>query len=297
VRSETELRSAPERLPDLDAEQEVDLGRYWTSLLTRWWLPLAGLIVGVIVGYLATLGGSQVYQAKATIYLGQPLSITGTTQIQSVNTNPNTVRTVVTAPWAQQRAEQEAGLRRGALAGHVTIQAPVQTLASRALGQTQLVSIVVTGAEPRKIAEAADALAQITMKQVAAGYVTGKIANLKEQLASINSTLKSIDQTILALRRAANNPGLSTVEKLLIVTQLNAQAQQRGQVVDQQTTSRQLLALAQGVEQPKLVTPAAAVKTTARSRRNSVAVGGLIGLLLGIAAALLWEPVARVVRR
>jgi uncharacterized protein involved in exopolysaccharide biosynthesis len=297
VRSETELRPAPERMPDLDGEQEVDVGRYWSSLVTRWWLPLAGLIVGVIVGYLTTLGGSQVYQAKSTVYLGQPLSITGAGQIQGPNTNPNTVRSVVLSAWAQRKAEEAAGLRPGALRGHVSIQATTQTLATRALGQTQLVTIVVDGSQPARIAKASDALAQVTMKQVAAGYVATKIKTLKAQLASVNQTLASIDQTILQLRKAANAAGLSTVEKLLIVTQLNAQAQQRGQVVDQQTTTRQLLALAQNVEQPKLVTPAFAVKTTAKSRRNSVVVGGLIGLLLGIVAALLWEPVARVTRR
>ncbi|MDQ2984973.1 MAG: Wzz/FepE/Etk N-terminal domain-containing protein [Actinomycetota bacterium] len=295
MQTQREMR-ASERLPDLDAEQEVDLGRYWRSLLERWWLLLAGLIVGVIAGYLLSLGGTQVYTAKATIYLGQPLSITGTSSIQSPNTNPNAVRAVVLAPWAQRRAEAAAGLRTGALRGHVAIQATVVTLATRAAGQNPLVSIIVDGREPAKIARAADALAELTMTQVAGGYVATKIKTLKAQLAAVNETLASVDQTINRLREAASSSGLSTVEKLIIVVQLNAQTQQRGQVVDQQTTTRQLLALAQNVEQPKLISPATAEKTTARSRRNSIIVGGLIGLLLGIGAALLWEPLTRLSR-
>ena len=39
-----------------------------------------------------------------------------------------------------------------------------------------------------------------------------------------------------------------------------------------------------------MIEPAAAVKTTARSGRNGALVGGLIGLLLGCAAALLADP-------
>jgi uncharacterized protein involved in exopolysaccharide biosynthesis len=35
------------------------------------------------------------------------------------------------------------------------------------------------------------------------------------------------------------------------------------------------------------------VKTTARSKRNSAVVGAFLGLLLGLAAALLWERFAR----
>jgi uncharacterized protein involved in exopolysaccharide biosynthesis len=73
--------------------------------------------------------------------------------------------------------------------------------------------------------------------------------------------------------------------------------QEQRQVVSDLSNNQQLLALAQNVEQSKLITPARAVKTTARSRRNSVLVGALIGLLLGIIAALLWEPAAKVVRR
>ena len=55
---------------------------------------------------------------------------------------------------------------------------------------------------------------------------------------------------------------------------------------------RQTLALAKEVEQGKLLTEAAAVPTSAKSRRNSLVVGGLIGLIIGLLAAVLWDPIA-----
>ena len=62
--------------------------------------------------------------------------------------------------------------------------------------------------------------------------------------------------------------------------------------------ARQLLALAEQVELPSILDRGAASKTTARSARNSMAVAGLIGLILGLLAALFWEPiVARTGRR
>ena len=73
--------------------------------------------------------------------------------------------------------------------------------------------------------------------------------------------------------------------------------QQRLSVVDQLSSNQQQLALAQDVEAPQLITRAVATKTTARSRRNTVIVAALIGLLLGIVAALLWEPVGRIASR
>ena len=55
----------------------------------------------------------------------------------------------------------------------------------------------------------------------------------------------------------------------------------------------QLLILAENVEMSRVVEPAAAVKTTARSSRTSLLVGALIGLLVGLVAALVAEPVLR----
>src|SRR5205809_7513041 len=97
---ETRVRPQRERpLPDVDAEEELELSRYWNALLTRWWLAGAGFIAGAVIGYLLSLGGNHVYEAKATIYLGQPLSPPGTSQIQSLPTNPSTAKEVVLSPY------------------------------------------------------------------------------------------------------------------------------------------------------------------------------------------------------
>jgi surface antigen len=50
--------------------------------------------------------------------------------------------------------------------------------------------------------------------------------------------------------------------------------------------------LATQVESPKVLTHAASQKITARSRRNTVVIAALIGLMLGALAALLWDSVA-----
>ena len=56
--------------------------------------------------------------------------------------------------------------------------------------------------------------------------------------------------------------------------------------------ARQLLNLAESVESSRVVEPAAAGKTTARSSRTSLLVGALIGLLVGAIAALAADPIA-----
>jgi uncharacterized protein involved in exopolysaccharide biosynthesis len=300
MRPETQVRRERERpLPDVDAEEELELGRYWSALVARWWLPLAGLLAGIAIGYLLSLGGHQVYQAKATVYLGQPLNPTGTGQIQSLSTNPSTVKQVVLSPYWQHVAERRAGLSSGSLRGHVSTQAVAGVAAALGrVGQNPLVNIVVTGKKPAKIARGADSLAKIVVNQVSGRYVAKKIETLKRLIAADRQELTSTNLRIKSLQAAVQNKsGLSTVERLLFANQIGLAVQEQRQVIADETQNEQLLTLAQTVEQSQLITPARAVRTTARSRRNSVLVGALIGLLLGIVAALLWEPAARLARR
>jgi transposase-like protein len=286
----------PTRLPAPEEEREVDLGRYWRTVTTNWWLPAAGLAAGIIIGYLISLGGAQVYRAKAVVYLGQPLS-QGGVQVQSQATNPSTVRQIVTSEATIRAVARKVGLRPDQLRGHISTQAVTGNISR--LGQNPLVTINVTGQLRRKVAAAANQLALAVIQSPAlAHYTELKIETLQSLVKSEKASLASIDAATKQLQAAlAASGGLSTTERLVVVGQLNGLLQQRLSVVDQLTTNQQQLALAQGVEAPQINSRAVATKTTARSRRNTVLVSALIGLLLGIVAALLYEPVMRTVRR
>ena len=91
----------PSRGFDPEAEQEVDFAHYVKLLGARWWLLAAGLVAGAVIGYLVSLGGNQVYQATATIYLGQPLSPTGGAPVITQQTNPSAVGTAAQSPSVQ----------------------------------------------------------------------------------------------------------------------------------------------------------------------------------------------------
>jgi uncharacterized protein involved in exopolysaccharide biosynthesis len=283
-------------LPELDAERDVDLRRHWQTVSTNWWLPLAGLAAGLVIGYLISLGGSQVYKAKATVYLGQPLS-QGGVQVQSQNTNPSTVRQIVTAELTIRQVARKVGLRLGQLRGRVSTQAVTGNISR--LGQNPLVTIAVTGHLRGKVAAAANELAdRVVNSDALAGYTDEKIKNLQLEVDTEKSALAALDRNIKAQQDALKSAsGLSTTDRLILASQLNGFVQQRLTTVDQLTTNQQQLALAQKVEAPQITTGAVATKTTARSRRNTVLVAALIGLLLGVVAALVYEPVRRAVRR
>jgi hypothetical protein len=269
----TVTRPTRTREPELDAEQEVDLGRHARAVVSRWWLPIAGLIAGAIVGYLISLSGTQVWKASATLYLGTPYSYPGNTPLQSQQTNPTTVSSIVKSEEAIDKAAAVAHIKPDQLRGKIstqTVSGSTATVGTTRVQQNPLVKVTVQAPTAREARLAANSLAKQVVDDLA-GYPAQKIKTLEQRIASDNAQ-------IAAIRRAsASNPVLVVLVGTIQTDSFNAQQQ---------------LIQAQQVELPSVLTHGAAVRTTARSRRNDVVVAAFLGLLLGIIAALAWEPVA-----
>jgi len=279
---------------ELDEEREVDLQRYWSTLAARWWLPLAGLVAGVVVGYLLTLGGNQVYEATATLYLGQPYA--GNSPIQGLATNPTYVSQVIKSEAEARKAAAASGLRPGQIKNNVSTQTVSGAKGALKAGQTPLVTITLTGSSPKKVATATTVLADDIIAQLSV-FVDQKIQSFQTLDESFKQQLASNQQKIAAAQSAIKaGSSLSPLEQLVLEGNLDSAIQQRGQLLIAQATNEQQLSQAENVEKPQLVDKPIPVKTTARSRRNSMLVGAALGLILGILAALLWEPVARRIR-
>jgi len=261
------------REPDLEAEQEVDLGRYARAVVVRWWLPVAGLVAGAIIGYLISLGGSQVWKASATVYLGTPYSYPGNTPLQSQQTNPTAVGTIVKSEEAIDAAAATARMSPAQLRGKTSTK-PVSgspgTVGGTRVQQNPPGRITVQAATPRKARIAGNSLARQTADKPS-GYASQKIKLLEERIAADKQQADAI------LRGASGNPALAV---LLGTVQLDS------------LTAKQQLVQAQQVELPSVLTHGAATKTTARSRRNDVVVAAFLGFVLGLIAALAWEPIA-----
>jgi hypothetical protein len=266
------------RNDDSGAEQEVDLGRWWGAIVARWWLLLLGFIVGAFIGYLISLGGKEVWKASATLYLGASYSSVGGVFLQGPQANPSTAGTIAKAQSTIEAAAAQAGMRAGDLRGNVSTQS-ISTGSGSTVARTTgnpLVRVTVQATTRRRAAAAANALATIVVDRLSP-YADRKILALQQRIAEDQ---KSID----TLRRGVTAG--DAVTKAVLAVQI-------GDVLDDQLQAKQLLIQAQEIERPKVLTRAAAVKTTARSRRNSVVVGAFLGLVIGIIAALVWEPLLR----
>ena len=280
----------PEPVPDPDAEREVDLRSVWERIAARWWLPVLGLVLGAVVGFGLALGGGKVYEAETLVAMGQPFSPNGGAPVQSFLTNARAVSEIVRSEAALEQAARASDLRVRALRGNVSSAIVGASGPGARPTGAPLVTIKVVAAQPLKAEKAADALAQEVIDRTSAKYVDTKIEAFNDQLESIQEQLNTLVPRIAQLEQAVNEPGLSSLDKLVLVSSLdNAQAR-RGQLLDLQSDVQQQLALAENVEKAQVVEPAAATKTTARSGRNGALVGALIGLLLGCVAALLADP-------
>jgi len=275
---------------DPDAEREVDLRSMWERIAARWWLPVLGTALGLVIGFVLALGGGKVYEAETLVAMGQPFSPNGGAPVQSFLTNPRAVAEIIRSEAALEKAARASGLRIRALRGNVTSATVGASGPGARPTGAPLVTIKVIAAQPLKAEKAADSLAREVIQRTSAQYVDTKITAFNDQLESIQDSLNTLAPRISAAEQAVSEPGLGSLDKLVVFSALdNAQAR-RGQLLDLQSDVRQQLALAENVEKAQVVEPAAAVKTTARSGRNGALVGGLIGLILGCAAALLADP-------
>jgi capsular polysaccharide biosynthesis protein len=264
----------PSRGFDPEAEQEVDFARYVRLLAVRWWLLAAGVVAGAVIGYLVSLGGTQVYSATAKLYLGQPTSASGNSQLQTLQTNPSSVAAVAHAQQVDQAVAAKCNAKVSDFRKGISTQAVTGYLAKN--GQSPLVQLSVQ-AKKRKTAEcAANNLANIAAKKLGS-FANGKIASFSSEIAADTQQIKT-------LQAAITGSTVSTTDKLIVQTQLRSYQQDK-------VTSTLLLLQAKEVERPRVVTGAAARKVTARSRRNTVVIAAVIGLILGALAALLWDSV------
>ena len=229
-------------------------------------------MLGAIVGYAVSLGGSQTFKATATLYLGQPYSASGNVQLQNLQTNPSTVKTIVHAQSVIAQVAAACKTKPAQLSGGISTQAVAGNIAKN--GQTAEVSVSVKSAKRRVTGCAANALARIVVERTSA-FANQKIANFSGQISNDETQIGTIN-------KALSSGSLSATDKLVLQIRL-AQAEQ-----DRLSTS-QLLLQAKQVERPAVLTGAHATRVTARSRRNSVVIAALIGLVLGAIAAIMWD--------
>jgi CHASE3 domain sensor protein len=287
----------PRTPAELDGEQEVDLSSAWSRIKERWWLPVAGVLIGAVLGVALALASDPVWRAQTIVYLGQPFAPLGGGQIQSLATNPVNVGEIIRSESALQDVSEATGIPVGTLRSSISTKE--LTVEGQLRGVNPLMEISVKGARKEKVEVAADALAARVVERVSV-FVTQKTKLLEQQVAASTAQLAAVNERIDSAQAQQDailaDRTLPLDQRLLVIANLNAVITtadaRRASIQDDLSEARQFLNLAESVESSSVVEAAAASKTAARSSRTSLIVGALVGLLLGALAALVAGTVA-----
>jgi hypothetical protein len=163
--------------------------------------------------------------------------------------------------------------RKGISVQKVASSTPTKGVASQV---NPLATVTVQTAKGKVASCAANALARAAV----AGIATYPMA----QIAYYNKHVAADTAAINAINNATADPTIAGTDKLILQQTL------RSDQADLSTYS-QLLLVAKQVEMPKVMIQARARQVSAQSRRNTVLIAALIGLILGVIGALLWDRV------
>jgi len=275
---------------DLEAEREIDLRSWLDALRSRWWIAVAGFVIGAVIGGVYSLSGGSTYVATAFIAPGQAFNPSGSSPVLTYLTSQAAINKLATSAAAVEYAAARSGVPLGKLRGNVSTSAVNQQTGANQSSTTQrnavLVAIQVQLDKKTKAERAAQAIAKYIQTETTSGYVKHSIEIYDTLIKNLTQREVTSQARVNALTTAAKQPGLSLDQQLLLAIQLDQAQATLGQTINSLETTRQQQLLAQQVEQTQIIQNAKAEKTTARSRRNSVVVGAVIGLLIGAIVAI-----------
>jgi capsular polysaccharide biosynthesis protein len=152
-----------------------------------------------------------------------------------------------------------------------------------------LVELTVRSPKAKRAEDGANALAKVIKAKTTSTYVKQSIAAYQTLLTNFTKREGTLTRKIAVLNGILNSSAgksLAPLDQLVLAQELDTAEGTLGATINSITTTQQQLTLAQQIETTQIIQVAKASKTTARSRRNSVLFGALIGLLAGAIIAI-----------
>ena len=253
--------SCRQRAPaDLDAEQEVDFGRYWRLIAAA--LVAAGrrprrrprrrlprLAGDALVDLQGDRAGLPRPAARAR---------TAPRRSRARRRRSGSSRTSSRATATVREVADRSGLKPGRLRGHITTKPMLGITGAKVGTPAPLLAITVTGSPPRR--SPTPRTRSRSRRRPVSGYPDVKIEKLKEQIdfddrASRSATTASRSRSASSSRRFSATRR-SPTEKLLLLANINTTLvtveQRLGQLETDRLTAQQFLSLAQNVESGRI---------------------------------------------
>jgi hypothetical protein len=285
---------------------EVRVTEYVRRALRRWYVIVFAVVVAVMLVFLhGVSGATNQSTASASVYLGQPFSPGGSALLNSTPlSNPTIPIEFVTSPRQLAAAAAKARVAPAHLRSHVSVLATGAGTGKAATNGSPTISIAVEGPWSRlQVQTIANSLAQ-SLIDFANRYTTqktklisGRILQEKAQLAAFAEVERRARDNLKTIDSSSAAPLTKVAAESPFVTSLSAAADQIGTLTTNLTNDQLTLVAAKSIESAQFITHAVGRKVSAATRRNSLIIAAIVGLIVGTGLALVWESLRMRPRR
>jgi uncharacterized protein involved in exopolysaccharide biosynthesis len=270
----------------------IDVAAWFRTLARSWWIILALVVLGAVVGGVVTRLTPKEYSATSSVYIGQTTDALGQA-MAGLNSNPKAAVQLLASQGLLSEAAQATGMgmKSSVLRRETTVETPSQSIKTT-ISAVNIVVITVTDTKKVRAAAAANALAAALLKRLSPS-VDAKIALLEQQLATgqkaeAAATARSAtaQKALAAIAQGSGSASQKAVAAAPYVAVSQAAASELAtlQVANQATALR--LEVAKTVEQPQLLHAAKVPDSPSGPKSTvNVAAGALAGLVIGVIVA------------
>ena len=275
-----------------DESTTIDIGSWFATLARNWWVIVGLIVIGIVVGAVATKAQPSEYTATASVYIGQTTDANGN-PMAGLNSNAKAAVQLLASQVVLKEAAGRIGMdiSTSLLRKETTVETPSSTVKT-STSVVNIVVISVTDTKKARAAAAANALANVLLERLDTG-TNEKITLLEAQLAQGKKEYAAATARSVAAQKAladiARGGGSATARAISVAPYLaiiqGAATQQDSLAASNQKTEL-LLLTAKQVEQPRILHEAGIPDSpSGPSMTMNVAVGALAGLVIGIIVA------------
>lgn len=268
----------------------------------RWYVIVFAVVAAVLLVFLhGVSAATKEASATASVYLGQPFGPGGSSVlVGSPLSNPAISITYVTASQQIDAAAKAAGIDHRNLRSHVSVLASggAGTGAAKATAASGPPTITITVEGPwtkRKVQTAANTLAQALIgfanryTTLKAKLVSQRIVIEKSQLRAFTEAEQQAHKNINLIDASNALPLDKVAAESPFVSDLETAADQIGSLTTNLTNDEVSVVAAHDIESASFISRASGREVSAATRRHSLFIAAIIGLIVGIGLALAWE--------
>ena len=289
---------------------EVRVTEYFRRAARRWYVIVFTVVASVLLVFLhGVSGATKQSAATASIYLGQPFTPGGASVINSTPlSNPAISIQYVTAPQQIAAAAKAAGIDHRSLRSHVSVLASggAASTAGKSVtgGGPPTITITVEGPWTRTKAQtAANTLAKSLLgfanryTSLKTSLIADRVKLEKSQLATMLAVQRQARRNLKVIAQSNTDPLSKVAAESPFVTDLSTAADQIGTLTVNLTNDQVALVATKDIESAQFIAQATGRRVSAATRRNSLVIAAMVGLIVGTGLALAWEALAARPRR